>query len=143
MARDVSAGWCLAGCTPVLPSLQQSFCLAGQSQPVLVEAVGVSWVQDLVPAFAGFCQGPAWPLSPRVLAELHLLPLSTCAQATWFGVTHKIAEGALSLLPGLFTDSKHSKAPGRTLEKHTLKKQLLVGYRTLRATLTPARFSSI
>lgn len=88
-------------------------------QPALLEAAGVSWVQDLVPAFAEFCQGPAWPLSPPVPAELHLLPLSPSTQATWFVVTHRTDEDALSLLPGLFTDSRHNKVPGQTLEKHT------------------------
>lgn len=85
---------------------------------MLLEAFSVSWVQNFVPAFAEFCQGPSWPLSPPVLAELHLLLLSPCGQDTWFGVTNKIDEGALCLLPGLFTDTRQNKDPGQALEKH-------------------------
>lgn len=87
-------------------------------QPALLEAVGVSWVQNFVPAFAEFCQGPSWPPSPPVLAELHLLPLNPYAQDTWFGVTHKPDECALWLL-GLFTGTRQNKVPGQALEKHT------------------------
>lgn len=69
--------------SPVFSSRVSSLLVS--PHPALLEAV--SWMQDFVPALAEFCQCPAWPLSPSVVAELHLLPLSPCAQATWFGVT--------------------------------------------------------
>lgn len=108
-----------------------------------MEAVSVSWVQDFVPAFAEFCQGPSWPPSPPVLAELHLLPLSPCTQDTWFGVTHKTDECALWLLPGLFTDTRQKQSaktgPGKT--------RLLTGFGQVQSTkhyaMIPARFSPI